>query len=127
MSKSESKKPGAVNSPEFVLPSGFGLVSGSKNLLDRCLVFAIRKDYSVIPRFPVSFCQRRELKSYRGGLYWRRASKEGAIVGLIAGVLVNTYFQVIVRKAPLDIHAGNWGLAGRDRVEVVEERHRKLM
>ena len=45
-----------------------------------------------------------------GALYWRRSSKEGAIVGLVAGVAINTYYQVIVGKGPLDIHPGIWGL-----------------
>lgn len=45
-----------------------------------------------------------------GGLYWKRSSKAGAIAGLVAGVLVNTYLQVIVGKAPLDINPGIWGL-----------------
>jgi len=45
-----------------------------------------------------------------GGLYWRKASKQGAIAGLVAGVLVNTYLQVILKKNPLGINAGIWGL-----------------
>lgn len=45
-----------------------------------------------------------------GGLYWRRSSKQGAVAGLVAGVLVNTYYQVIVKTNPLDINAGIWGL-----------------
>jgi SSS family solute:Na+ symporter len=45
-----------------------------------------------------------------GGLYWKKASKQGAIAGLVAGVLVNTYLQVILKINPLDINAGLWGL-----------------
>jgi SSS family solute:Na+ symporter len=45
-----------------------------------------------------------------GGLYWKKASKQGAIAGLIAGVFVNTYLQVILKINPLDINAGIWGL-----------------
>lgn len=45
-----------------------------------------------------------------GGLYWKKASRQGAIAGLIAGVLVNTYLQVFLKKNPLDINAGIWGL-----------------
>jgi len=45
-----------------------------------------------------------------GGLYWKGASKQGAIAGLVAGVFVNTYLQVILNKNPLDINAGIWGL-----------------
>lgn len=45
-----------------------------------------------------------------GGLYWKRGTKEGVATGLIAGVLVNTYYQVIVGRGPLDIHPGIWGL-----------------
>ncbi|MGE5578556.1 MAG: sodium:solute symporter family protein [Bacillota bacterium] len=45
-----------------------------------------------------------------GALYWKRSSKAGAIAGLIAGVGVNTYYQVIVGSSPLDINPGIWGL-----------------
>lgn len=45
-----------------------------------------------------------------GALFWRRGTAAGAIAGLVAGVTVNTYYQVIVGKGPLDIHPGIWGL-----------------
>jgi len=45
-----------------------------------------------------------------GALYWKRSSKAGAIAGLVAGVAVNTYYQVIVGSSPLDINPGIWGL-----------------
>src|SRR5450756_3205517 len=45
-----------------------------------------------------------------GGLYWKKASKQGAIAGLIAGVFVNTYLQVILKITPRHNHAGIWGL-----------------
>ena len=45
-----------------------------------------------------------------GALYWKRSSKAGAIAGLVAGVAVNTYYQVIVGSSPLDINPGLWGL-----------------
>ncbi len=41
--------------------------------------------------------------------FWPRATKQGAILGLLAGVFVNFYFS-IVTSAPLEIHAGIWGL-----------------
>ncbi len=46
-----------------------------------------------------------------GALYWKRSSKAGAIAGLVAGVGINTYYQVIVGTSPLDINPGIWGLA----------------
>lgn len=55
---------------------------------------------SIVQFAPLVYC----------GLYWKRASKQGAIAGLIAGFSVNTYLQVIVKKAPLGINAGIWGL-----------------
>lgn len=41
--------------------------------------------------------------------FWPRATKYGAIAGLIAGVLVNYYFQLVM-PSPFEIHAGIWGL-----------------
>lgn len=41
--------------------------------------------------------------------FWSRATKQGAIAGLLVGVLVNFYFSVLT-TAPLEIHAGIWGL-----------------
>lgn len=41
--------------------------------------------------------------------FWERATKYGAIWGLITGVAVNTYFQIFA-AAPFEIHAGLWGL-----------------
>jgi SSS family solute:Na+ symporter len=41
--------------------------------------------------------------------FWHRATKQGAIAGLVVGVVVNTYFQIF-EKPPFDIHAGIWGL-----------------
>lgn len=41
--------------------------------------------------------------------FWHRATKQGAIAGLVVGVVVNTYFQIFA-KPPFDIHAGIWGL-----------------
>jgi len=55
---------------------------------------------SIVQFLPLVYC----------GLYWKRASKHGAIAGLVAGFLVNTYLSVILKKNPLDINAGIWGL-----------------
>lgn len=41
--------------------------------------------------------------------FWSRATKQGAIAGLLVGVLVNFYFSVLT-TTPLEIHAGIWGL-----------------
>ena len=49
--------------------------------------------------------------SVYGALYWRRASREGAIAGLLVGVATNFYFQLVADSLPLDIHAGLLGLA----------------
>ncbi len=41
--------------------------------------------------------------------FWARATKQGAIAGLLVGVGVNTYYQMFA-KPPFEIHAGIWGL-----------------
>ncbi len=41
--------------------------------------------------------------------FWPRANKWGAIAGLVAGVLTNYYFQLVV-PTPFQIHPGIWGL-----------------
>jgi SSS family solute:Na+ symporter len=41
-----------------------------------------------------------------GALYWRRATRQGALAGLVGGVAVNGYYQLIADGTPLDINAG---------------------
>lgn len=45
-----------------------------------------------------------------GGLFWRRASAPGAIVGLVVGIAVNFYYQLLADGNPLGIHEGILGL-----------------
>ncbi|MFQ5789624.1 MAG: sodium:solute symporter [Acidobacteriota bacterium] len=44
-----------------------------------------------------------------GVFYWKRATREGALAGLVGGVLVVLYFTFL-SPSPGDIHAGVWGL-----------------
>ncbi|NPV69402.1 MAG: sodium:solute symporter family protein [Firmicutes bacterium] len=50
------------------------------------------------------------LPAVYGALFWKRGTAPGAVAGLVAGVAVNVYYQLIVGKGPLDIHPGIWGL-----------------
>jgi len=50
--------------------------------------------------------------------FWPRATRQGAVAGLVAGVLVNYYFQ-LVAPTPLDVHPGIWGLVVNTVVLVV--------
>lgn len=45
-----------------------------------------------------------------GALIWRRATKAGAIAGLLAGISVNYYYQMIADSTPLEMNAGFVGL-----------------
>ncbi|MQA86509.1 MAG: sodium:solute symporter family protein [Streptosporangiales bacterium] len=45
-----------------------------------------------------------------GALFWRRASAVGAIAGLVVGVAVNFYYELIAPAPLLEIHAGILGL-----------------
>ncbi|MFD1381630.1 sodium:solute symporter family transporter [Fodinicurvata halophila] len=45
-----------------------------------------------------------------GALIWRRATKAGAIAGLIVGIAVNYYYQMIADSTPLDMNEGFIGL-----------------
>ncbi|SEM86721.1 sodium:solute symporter family protein [Halomonas caseinilytica] len=45
-----------------------------------------------------------------GALIWRRATKSGAIAGLIVGIAVNYYYQIVADVTPLDMNAGFIGL-----------------
>ncbi|MFQ5892385.1 MAG: sodium:solute symporter family protein, partial [Candidatus Methanofastidiosia archaeon] len=49
------------------------------------------------------------LPTMLGGLFWRRATKEGAISSMLVGVLTLSIFQWVL-KPPLGIHQGIWGL-----------------
>jgi SSS family solute:Na+ symporter len=42
--------------------------------------------------------------------YWPRATKWGAIVGLLAGLIVNTLFLLFPEWKPLPMHEGIYGL-----------------
>ncbi len=44
------------------------------------------------------------------GLFWRKASTLGVILGLIFGVVVTIYFQYIASSSPYDLHPGLIGL-----------------
>ncbi|SDL07242.1 solute:Na+ symporter, SSS family [Modicisalibacter muralis] len=48
--------------------------------------------------------------SVYGALIWRRATKSGAIAGLIVGIAVNYYYQIIADSTPLEMNAGFVGL-----------------
>lgn len=43
-------------------------------------------------------------------LFWRRATTQGVISGLVVGTLVNYYFQLVATSTPFEIHAGILGL-----------------
>ena len=45
-----------------------------------------------------------------GALYWNRSTKAGALSGLLVGVVVNIYYQLINPHPPYGIHAGIMGL-----------------
>ncbi|MFC3283727.1 sodium:solute symporter family protein [Litchfieldella rifensis] len=45
-----------------------------------------------------------------GALVWRRATRSGAIAGLVVGILVNYYYQIIADTTPLEMNAGFIGL-----------------
>lgn len=45
-----------------------------------------------------------------GALFWRRASAAGALAGLVIGVVVNFYYQLVAASTPGDIHPGILGL-----------------
>lgn len=45
-----------------------------------------------------------------GGLFWRRANKQGMIASLICG-LVAIYYTTFVNRAPMGVASGIWGLA----------------
>ena len=45
-----------------------------------------------------------------GALWWRRGTSAGVVAGLVSGIAVNYYFQLIQSATPLDINAGILGL-----------------
>lgn len=45
-----------------------------------------------------------------GALIWRRATKSGAIAGLVVGIAVNYYYQIVAESTPLEMNAGFIGL-----------------
>ena len=45
-----------------------------------------------------------------GALYWRRGTKQGAIAGLVVGVLINFYLTLTPGPGPFDINPGIVGL-----------------
>ena len=44
------------------------------------------------------------------GLFWKKASTSGVILGLVGGVVVTIYFQYISSTSPYDLHPGLIGL-----------------
>ena len=54
-----------------------------------------------------------------GALFWRRGSRMGAIAGLVVGVAVNFYFQLVADSRPFDLHAGLLGLVANSVVFIV--------
>ncbi|AZR73258.1 sodium:solute symporter [Anoxybacter fermentans] len=50
--------------------------------------------------------------------FWPRATKQGAILGLITGVIVNFYFSAVTTP-PFEIHAGIWGLLANTIVLII--------
>ena len=49
------------------------------------------------------------LPSLLGALYWKGITKEGAITGIIVGVVVLCITQFVI-ASPLGLHSGVWGL-----------------
>ncbi|MFQ6089108.1 MAG: hypothetical protein ACE5K0_09440 [Candidatus Methanofastidiosia archaeon] len=49
------------------------------------------------------------LPTMLGGLFWKRATREGAISSMLVGVLTLSLFQWVL-KPPFGIHQGIWGL-----------------
>ena len=45
-----------------------------------------------------------------GGLYWKKATKQGALISIIGGQCVNVFLALGLRISPLNITAGLWGL-----------------
>ena len=45
-----------------------------------------------------------------GALFWQRSTRMGAISGLVVGVIVNFYFQLVADTRPFDLHPGLLGL-----------------
>ena len=45
-----------------------------------------------------------------GALWWRRGTSAGVVAGLVSGIAVNYYFQLVQPATPLDINAGILGL-----------------
>lgn len=45
-----------------------------------------------------------------GALFWRRASAPGVLAGLVVGVVVNFYYQLVAASTPADLHPGIVGL-----------------
>ena len=54
-----------------------------------------------------------------GALFWRRGSRMGAIAGLVVGVGVNFYFQLVADSRPFELHAGLLGLVANSVVFIV--------
>jgi len=44
------------------------------------------------------------------GLFWKKASTLGVIIGLIVGIIVTIYFQYIAASSPYDLHPGLIGV-----------------
>ena len=45
-----------------------------------------------------------------GALWWQRGTSAGVLAGLVSGIAVNYYFQLVQPATPLDINAGILGL-----------------
>lgn len=53
-----------------------------------------------------------------GALLWRRATRHGAIAGLVTGIAVNYYFQLAAESTPFDMDPGFIGLLANVAVYV---------
>lgn len=71
-------------------------------VIDISIVSLLLGSYGGVAQiFPVIFAM----------FYWRRATKAGALAGLIGGIIINTIFLIFPDIKPLPMHEGMYGLA----------------